>query len=208
MLMKTNFCVICNKEFEDFSLSNLLSKNKRKLCNKCKDELSPKYIKFMHKTIKIRAIYDYNSKIKELIYLFKGCYDYELNSIFLEPCLWYLKLLFFDYYIVWVPSTKIDDKKRGYNHVEEIYKNMGLKMLDMIYKNVDFKQSDLSYQNRLKSIKNFSIKNDADLTNKKILLVDDIYTSGTTIEACYNLIKKLKPKNIKVLVLAKTSLKK
>ena len=74
--------------------------------------------------------------------------------------------------------------------------------------NVDFKQSDLSYQNRLKSIKNFSIKNDVDLTNKKILLVDDIYTSGTTIEACYNLIKKLKPKNIKVLVLAKTSLKK
>ena len=202
--MKNNFCVVCNKKFESFSVGGLLDNSNKKICNDCLDELNPIYKEFTQKNIKITAIYDYNSKIRELIYLFKGCYDYELSNVFLEPIILYLKLRYRGYQIVCVPSTENDDKKRGYNHVEEVFKKLGFPLIKLIYKNVDFKQSDLSYKNRLNSIKNFSLISNQNLSNKKILLVDDIFTSGTTIEACYDLIKKLSPKNIKVLVLAKT----
>ena len=40
--------------------------------------------------------------------------------------------------------------------------------------------------------------------NKKVLLVDDIHTTGSTIQACIDLIQPGHPKDIKVLVVAKT----
>ena len=43
-----------------------------------------------------------------------------------------------------------------------------------------------------------------DLFNKKILLVDDVYTTGSTMKAAIDLVKQLHPKKIKVLVISKT----
>ena len=42
---------------------------------------------------------------------------------------------------------------------------------------------------------------------KNILIVDDVFTTGSTIRAAIDLVKQAKPKNIKVLVMAKTVFK-
>ena len=39
--------------------------------------------------------------------------------------------------------------------------------------------------------------------NKRILLIDDVVTTGSTLKASIDLIKKGSPKDIKILVLAK-----
>ena len=41
------------------------------------------------------------------------------------------------------------------------------------------------------------------LKNKKIILLDDIYTTGSTVKACVKELKKGKPQTIDVLVIAK-----
>ena len=49
-----------------------------------------------------------------------------------------------------------------------------------------------------------ALKENVSLENHDVLIVDDIYTTGSTMKAAINLVEKLNPKEIKVLVLAKT----
>ena len=88
----------------------------------------------------------------------------------------------------------------------EIYKALGLKMLPIIKKNKAHKQSDMSFKKRFKIKKIFSIE-DVDLKDKKILLVDDIFTTGSTVNSCIDLLKSKGAKTIEVLVIAKTKKK-
>ena len=47
------------------------------------------------------------------------------------------------------------------------------------------------------------MKNGSILTNKSILLIDDIYTTGSTVNECSRVLQQAKPNKIGVLVLAK-----
>ena len=50
-------------------------------------------------------------------------------------------------------------------------------------------------------------KNRIDLSNKKVLIVDDVYTTGSSFRACLALVRKLHPKVIKACFLAKNDRK-
>lgn len=149
------------------------------------------------------AIYKYNEGIRELIYQFKGCYDYELAPIFLNRCLNYLKFKYRGYVIVPAPSSKEGDEARGFNHVVEIFKYLDKPIVRNVEKTSDIKQADLSKSER-KQISNYlEIKNRYLLTGKNILIVDDVKTTGSTLKAMVKLIKECKPKKIKILVLSR-----
>ena len=44
----------------------------------------------------------------------------------------------------------------------------------------------------------------AQVGDKKVLLVDDVFTTGSTVRACLNLLKKEKPRKLAVLTMSKT----
>ena len=203
--MEESYCKICFKRITDYSLYNLMNK-KHILCEQCFEKLDAKFTSFKVGSIKGTAIYEYNDFVKELIYKYKGCYDYELKDVFLYRYLNYLRILYRGYTLVPAPSFHLDDEKRGFNHVVEIYKSLRLEMLPIITKNKAHKQSSMSYKKRYDVSKILSIKN-VELKDKKILLVDDIYTTGSTIKSCVELLKKKGAKRIEVLVIAKTKKK-
>ena len=101
------------------------------------------------------------------------------------------------------PSSKESDAERGFNHVEEMFKNLKLRMVKCIHKTKGVKQADLTTKERGKIGENLTI-DDIDLRRKKILLVDDVYTTGSTIKAMIKLVKEKGAKNIKVLLMSKT----
>ncbi len=174
------------------------------MCENCFASLKAKFINFDIGTVKAVAIYDYDDTLKKLIYQFKGCYDYELKDVFLSRYKNYLKMMFNDYILVPTPSSKLDDEKRGFNHVVEIYKCLGLTMENVVIKTSKDKQSSKTSKERLK-IDNVLIgKNLEKIRNKKVLIVDDIYTTGATIFKMIEIVKTAKPKDIKVVVVAKT----
>ena len=199
----TKYCKICFKEIKNNDIVRLLDDDIC-LCSKCQNEFEPKFTSFTDNGYKATALFEYTPYIKELVYKYKGCFDYELKDAFLNLYYKEIKIRYSGYKIIPIPSYIEDDKVRGFNHVVEMYKNLGLEPLPIIEKTAHFKQAEHKAKKRSEISKYLVLKEQIDLSKSKVLIVDDIYTTGSTIRAAINLIEKLNPKQIRVLVFAKT----
>lgn len=201
-------CGICGKLNRDF------------LCNKC-------YIKLKNDSkFTIEEDIDNDNEYNKLLYMFK--YEGMIRNIILkykfqEKSYLYKTIVNFllkngklfeiiKTYdtIVAVPISKKRKKTRGYNQsyllAREIANRAGIKIENKCLfktKNI-IEQSKLNKEERIKNIKGvYELKNSYRLENKKILLIDDIYTTGSTVNECCKVLKKANPKEIDVLTIAK-----
>lgn len=188
-----NRCLICFKSVEE-----TLSDNH--ICNKClaKFKVIEKVIYFENTEILI--LYEYNDFFRELLYRYKGCYDKCLKDAFLENFLIKLKRKYRKRKIICAPSYIKDDEVRGFNHVKEIAKSLNLEIIDCLTKVNGYKQSNQNYLKRKNIQKSIKIDNTKINAKDKILIVDDVATSLSTIKTIILLL----PTNIdkKVLILA------
>lgn len=92
--------------------------------------------------------------------------------------------------VIPVPLHKQKLRKRGYNQVEgfgkEIAKALGIEYLDNILIKISRtdSQTKKSLLLRYDIAEIFTVQNIEELHNKHVLLVDDIITTGSTIEKC------------------------
>lgn len=100
-------------------------------------------------------------------------------------------------YILYVPMTPLNQRKRGFNQSFEMAQivSEALKVpvaSKILYKNAGAKtQSGLKYKERIQNVKNaFTIRNSHLLTDKVILLIDDVFTTGSTINECARILKR------------------
>ncbi len=199
----TRNCIICFKKVNITDFCRLFN-GKIPICQVCQTEMEPKFIKFRVDNHKATSLYDYNPFIRKLIYQYKGCYDYELHQVFLDRYAKEIKLRYFDRVIIPIPSYQNEDEQRGFNHVIETFKSIGLNMLNILEKTEKHKQALSSFKQRKEVYKYLELKSYPDLNKKKVLIVDDVYTTGSTMKSAIHLIEKLNPKKIDVLVVAKT----
>ena len=201
--LKTNFCKFCFKPLNENSYTYLFRSDVN-LCNKCYSALKPKYHKFKLSGVDGISLYDYSEKFASMLFQFKGCFDYELAPLFLERVKFLLRIKYQNYVLVPAPSTDEANKKRGFNHVEEAFKILKRPIISCIFKTRDVKQS--SQGKDRKEIKHYlDIKNGEQLRGKNVLFVDDVKTSGSTLKAMVNLVKKYNPRRLNILVLAATN---
>ena len=98
-------------------------------------------------------------------------------------------------YILFVPLHKKRLRQRGFSQAEKIAINLGkimnIPVVDNIYrKNNTRRLYKLGAEERVKELKNaFIINNIMDLRNKNILLVDDIFTTGSTVNEISKILK-------------------
>ncbi|MDA3954624.1 MAG: ComF family protein [Bacteroidales bacterium] len=111
--------------------------------------------------------------------------------------------------IIPVPLHKSKLKKRGYNQSEWIAKGLSetlLKPLDIksfIRSVATETQTRKSRFERWENVENiFKITNEKFLKGKHILLVDDVVTTGSTLEACANVILEIKDTKVSIAALA------
>lgn len=199
----TRNCLICFKKVNITDFCRLFN-GKIPICQACQTEMEPKFIKFHVDNHKATFLYDYNPFIRKLIYQYKGCYDYELHQVFLDRYAKEIKLRYFDRVIIPIPSYQNEDEQRGFNHVVETFKSIGLNMLNILEKTEKHKQALSSFKQRKEVYKYLELRSYPDLSKKKVLIVDDVYTTGSTMKSAIHLIEKLNPKKIDVLVVAKT----
>lgn len=195
-------CPRCNKLLKMKREDKIISKDndiEGILEDKCFDELI--YI-FRYEDIIRKMIIEY--KFNNSSYLYKTFVNFLLkNEKIFE------KIESYDT-IIAVPISRKRIKQRGYNQSllisKEINKKTGIFLtIDCLYKYRDIKeQSKLNKEQREYNIKNaYKLKNSQIINNKKILLIDDVYTTGSTVNECSFVLMQGKPKNIGVLVLAK-----
>ncbi len=193
---------MCFKSIKTPTFYSVLQNNSC-LCELCLNKLIPKFSKFDVDGYDGLAIYDYDDNIKAVLYQFKGCYDIELSDVFLYRYSRELSLLYKGYIMVPVPSYYTEDDAREFNHVEEMFKILNLNMCKCIKKITPFKQAEHTKKERGKIIKHLSSENLDSIRGKKVLIVDDVMTTGSTLKAMISLLKQGQPKTIKILVMSR-----
>ena len=201
----TRICKLCFKDIKGVNLFNLVHPETC-ICRTCFKDIVGRFITFRVSGYKALAVYHYDEKIQSLIYQLKGCFDIEIADVFLSRYKDELNLMFHNFVMIPVPSYYKDDLKREFNHVVEIFKILKLPMQKILRKTKGVKQANSTSKQRKDISKYLTIKN-SDLSGKKVLIVDDVYTTGSTMKAAIKLVEKLHPKTIKVLVISKTIIK-
>lgn len=65
-------------------------------------------------------------------------------------------------------------------------------------------QSKLSQMDRIENVKNvYKIKNINKIENKRVLLIDDIFTTGATVNECCKILSLAGTKNVDIFTVAK-----
>ena len=197
-LAQNSLCKKCEINLEKQSENQIINNG---------EEIENKYFK------EIMYIFKYEGQIRKLII------DYKFNEKS------YLYLTFVNFLlknkkifeniksydtIIPVPISKKRLKTRGYNQslliAKEIAKQTNLELVNNCLiktKNI-IEQSKLNKEDRIQNIQGvYELKNKQLIKNKKILLIDDIYTTGSTVNECSKILKKGTKDKIGVLVLAK-----
>ncbi len=197
--------------------------NTKSLCNKCKNKLEKE---FEYKTddysenseknfIEHHYFFKYKDLIRNQLLSYKfqeKPYIYKTISSFLENKQKNFENLKKYDIIIIVPISRKRQKQRGYNQsgliAKEIAKIISLK----IEKNILYKikntapQSSLNKQQREENVKQvYKAKNIEKIKNKKILIFDDIYTTGNTVNECAKTLIEagIDRNNIGILTIAK-----
>lgn len=113
-----------------------------------------------------------------------------------------------------VPLHKIKQRARGYNQSEylarRIAEEMELPFEPLLVRTVNtVSQTTLDYKERLKNPENaFALFPGADVKEKRILLIDDVITTGATANACVSVLKKEGASRVSIGTFAAAEMKK
>ena len=110
---------------------------------------------------------------------------------------------FKEFILIPIPLHKKKMKQRGFNQAEEIGKELSKILKIPIFNNVLAKikqtpaQVELKKEQREKNVKGvFRCQKPKLVRNKKILLIDDIFTTGSTMEECADVLKTAGAKQV------------
>lgn len=192
-------CLFCDKEIKEYSLYNLLFEED-KICLDCRNNMKYHHQKFKLDDLEVESFYEYDSLFKDLLLQYKECYDEALSEIFLYKIFDYLKIKYFDYEILYVPSSKSKLETRGFDHLREIYKILNFKEVQGLKMKEEISQAGKNYEQRKAMATNYQYEGNR---LNKVLIVDDVCTSGSSLLGVYHTIKG-NCKICKAVVLAKT----
>lgn len=160
-------------------------------------------------------IFKYEGMIRKIILKYKfqdKAYLYKTFVNFLLKNEKFFQILNSYDTIIPVPISKKRQKERGYNQSfllgKEIAKWTNLKLENhaLIKTRNIVEQSKLNKKDRTQNVQGVYELRDIEkniLYNKKLLLLDDIYTTGSTVNECCKILEQAKPKKIGVLTIAK-----
>lgn len=225
MLFSNHSCISCGREIVDGTKFQMCNECKDKveridgnLCAKCGDKLHfgmmmCEHCKdFDYSFNENRSFAYYENSIANIVKGFKFGHK-KYYSKFIAEMMFEFKTYFDDVDVItFVPISKERKRERGFNQAEtiadELGKLLGKEVVDLLVKHSNGKhQAELSRQERMQNlVGSFGVKEGMKekIKGKVVLVVDDVFTTGATLNECSKTIKKLKPKCVKTVTFAKT----
>ena len=132
-------------------------------------------------------------------YKFQG--DYLLRFVFAEVLKKSLRN-FKEYTLIPIPVSPEKYQSRGFNQVEGFLQAAGLPYKHLLEKEDMITQSSKNREERLNSQQCFTLAKDV-LLPEKILLIDDVYTTGKTLQLARELLLEAGVKEVLTFSLAR-----
>ncbi|MBS4200406.1 ComF family protein [Bacillus sp. FJAT-49732] len=192
-----DYCKVCSRPLKEIKPKFV----EQRTCIDCiRWEQDPRWKGTLDKNV---SIYAYNPFLKELIARFKFRGDYELAKAFSPEISAKLKILEHDL-LVAIPLSDERLKERGFNQSEALARETGFVTWDLLIRTHSEKQSKKSREERLSQRQIFQLKNVANIIQgKNILLIDDIYTTGSTLRQAAKMLKQTGAKQVQSLTVAR-----
>ncbi len=217
-LNRNYICEKCEKRFYKYKKFGIID-NRKRIIDKLNIQnvnLKQKYYFVQGEKIyweKLLYCFEYKSIIRKYILKYKFGSKPYLSNFFSNQILnnkkLYEILKLYDI-IISVPMEKIKKQKRGYNQTELIAKLVAENQEILYEENLLKKikntktQSTLKKEERKDNIRDAYIINEKrKVLDKKIILFDDIYTTGATVNEISKKLKEAGAKEILVIVIAK-----
>jgi competence protein ComFC len=189
-------CRICSRP-----LRNIDSNFRRgDLCHDCfRWEEEPEWQGYLERN---HSLFLYNEFLKEVIAKFKFRGDYVLAKIFSDRIKERLNDLDPDL-LVPIPLSEERLYERGFNQATALITVSGFSPASLLSRIHAEKQSKKSRLERIHLPQVFQIHPDAQLAGKKVVLIDDVYTTGSTLRHAAKVLKEAGAANIQSLTLAR-----
>ena len=148
-----------------------------------------------------KSCFIYNEAMKDFFSQYKFQGDYALYSVFTEVLHRELKV-YRDYALVPIPVSAEKYQTRGFNQVTALLEGAKLPFKEVLEKHDTIAQSSKTREERLQSRQCFKLKDNVQLP-LKILLIDDIYTTGSTLQLAKEILVEAGVKEIVTFSLAR-----
>lgn len=147
------------------------------------------------------SLYCYNESMKSYFSLYKFFGDYCIAQLFAKDIKKALKK-YKGYTVVPVPVSPKTFEERGFNQVEGLLQAAGVTYASLLTKGEGVKQSSKTREERLKATPDYILLENIKLP-QKIILVDDIYTTGATIACITRLLRENGVETVKTFSLSR-----
>ncbi|KXK08952.1 MAG: Ribose-phosphate pyrophosphokinase [candidate division WS6 bacterium OLB21] len=173
-------------------------KNNYWICPECRSNWQQPVVPNIDGFDIVLACVPYDNLAQKIMhdYKFNFYFDYAADIAFMMNT----RLQAIDYdYLIPVPASNKRTKWRGFQHTELLCKHINIKKLNnVLIKTKDTRnQAELSKADRKRNLSNaFSLTGSDTIKDKRIVLVDDVCTTGSTLAECAQVLKTAGAKSV------------
>jgi competence protein ComFC len=194
--LKGALCKICGRRLQGLDPQFIDGE----MCYDCtRWEKDPEWEGIFNRNI---SLYAYNGFLQELIARYKYRGDYILANVFKQKINRNIETLKPDF-IIPIPLSTERLYERGFNQAEALITSAEQIPSHLLTRNHTEKQSKKSREERIHLSEIFQISTSETIEAKNILLIDDIYTTGSTLRHAALPLKQAGAANIMSLTIAR-----